>query len=256
MKLGFLGTGNITSDVISGICKSSLKFKQIVISPRNRIKANKLRKKYRKVYIAKNNQEVLNKSDWVFIGLLPKVAEKILPELNFKKNHTVISFVATLDFSTLKKIINNKKTLVRAIPMPPISLGLGPVVMYPPNKKVKNFFNKVGKSIEIKNEKQSNNFWAISGTMATFYETLKVLSDWLVKKKVNRTKSQEYITSLYFALAGLALENSRNSLKKFVADSQTPGGLNWQGVNYLRKSGYYKSLENSLNNLLKRLNKS
>ena len=67
MKLGFLGTGNITSDVISGICKSSLKFKQIVISPRNRIKANKLRKKFRKVYIAKNNQEVLNKSDWVFI---------------------------------------------------------------------------------------------------------------------------------------------------------------------------------------------
>ena len=81
MKLGFLGTGNITSDVINGICKSSLKFKQIVISPRNRIKANKLRKKFRKVYIAKNNQEVLNKSDWVFISLLPKVAEKILPEL-------------------------------------------------------------------------------------------------------------------------------------------------------------------------------
>ena len=68
----------------------------------------------------------------------------------------------------------------------------------------------------------------------------------------------EQIRSLIynFALAGLALENSRNSLKKFVADSQTPGGLNWQGVNYLRKSGYYKSLENSLNNLLKRLNKS
>ena len=43
MKLGFLGTGNITSDVISGICKSSLKFKQIVFSRRNRIKANKLR---------------------------------------------------------------------------------------------------------------------------------------------------------------------------------------------------------------------
>ena len=39
-------------------------------------------------------------------------------------------------------------------------------------------------------------------------------------------------------------------------DSQTPGGLNWQGVNQLRKAGYYKSLQASLNNLLKRLNKS
>ena len=38
-------------------------------------------------------------------------------------------------------------------------------------------------------------------------------------------------------------------------ESQTPGGLNWQGVNELRKSGYFKSLEKSINNILKRLNK-
>ena len=140
--------------------------------------------------------------------------------------------------------------------MPPISLGLGPVVMCPPNAKVKKFFNKVGTSVEIKNEKLSNNFWAISGTMAAFYETLKNLSDWLVKKKTDRKKAQEYVTSLYFALAGLALENSDKNMKKFVSDSQTPGGLNWQGVNQLRKAGYYKLLQSSLNNLLKRLNKS
>ena len=45
-------------------------------------------------------------------------------------------------------------------------------------------------------------------------------------------------------------------MKKFVSNSQTPGGLNWQGVNQLRKAGYYKLLQSSLNNLLKRLNKS
>ena len=256
MKLGFLGTGNITSDVVTGICRSNLKFNQIIVSPRNKNKAQKLKKKFNKISIAKSNQELINKSDWVFIGVLPRVANQILPNLIFKKNQTVISFVATLNSSKLKKKINCKVNLVRAIPMPPISLGLGPVVMYPPNTKVKNFFNKLGTSIEIKNEKLSNNFWAISGTMAAFYEILKILSDWLVKKKIKREKSQEYITSLYFALAGLALENSKKNLKKFVADSQTPGGLNWQGVNQLRKAGYYKALQNSLNSLLKRLNNS
>ena len=256
MKLGFIGTGNITSDVITGICKSDFKFKQIIISPRNKKKAKKLKKKFKRIIIAKNNQEVINKSNWVFIGVLPKVANQILPNLNFRKNQTVVSFVSTLNLSNLKKKINCKVNLVRAIPMPPISLGLGPVIMCPPNKKVKNFFNKLGTSIEIKNEKLSNNFWAISGTMAAFYETLKNLSDWLVKKKTNRKKAQEYITSLYFALAGLALENSDKNMKKFVSDSQTPGGLNWQGVNQLRKGGYYKLLQGSLDNLLKRLNKS
>ena len=53
----------------------------------------------------------------------------------------------------------------------------------------------------------------------------------------------------------LAVKNSKKDFKSFVANSQTPGGLNWQGVNELRKTGYYKSLEKSINNILKRLKK-
>ena len=257
MKLGFVGTGNISSDVITAICKSKIPFKKITISPRNKNKAKALKKKFRsKIVVAKNNQEVINNSDWVFLGILPEIGEKILPDLKFKSNQTVISFISTIKYNKLKKIIHKKTTIIRAIPMPPISLGKGPVALYPSNKKVKNFFDNIGTSIEIKNEKLSNNFWAISGTMASFYELLKVLSDWLVKKGLKRSQAQKYVTSLYSALAELAEVHSSKNLKKFVLDSQTPGGLNWQGVSELRKSGYFRSLEKSVNNILKRLNKA
>ena len=255
MKLGFIGTGNISSDVITGICNSKISFKRIVVSPRNKQKAQKLKKKFKRVSIAKSNQEVIDKSDWIFIGVLPEVGEKILPRLNFKTNQTIVSFISTIDYAQLKKIVKKKAKIVRAIPMPPISLGKGPVPIFPPDKKVKNFFDKIGTTIEIKSEKLSKNFWAISGSMASFYELLKVLSDWLVKKKLKRNQAQKYITSLYSALAALAAVHSEKNLKKFVLESQTPGGLNWQGVNELRKSGYFKSLEKSINNILKRLNK-
>ena len=136
--------------------------------------------------------------------------------------------------------------------MPPIRLGKGPVAIFPPNKKVKNFFNKIGTTIEIKNEKLSKNFWAISGTMASFYELLNILSIWLVRKKTKKLDAQKYVTLLYSALAELSVINSSKPLKKLV-DEQTPGGLNWQGVNGLKKSGYYKLLEKSLRNIYKRL---
>ena len=255
MKLGFIGTGNISSDVITGICNSKISFKKIIVSPRNKKKAQYLKKKFKKVSIAKSNQEVIDKSDWVFLGILPEVGEKILPKLNFKSNQTIISFISTISYAQLKKIVRKKAKIVRAIPMPPISLGKGPVPIFPPDKKVKNFFNKIGTTIEIKSEKLSQNFWAISGSMASFYELLKVLSDWLVKKKMKRNQAQKYITSLYSALAGLAASHSDKNLNHIVAESQTPGGLNWQGVNELRKSGYFKSLEKTINNILKRLNK-
>ena len=252
MNLGFIGTGNITSDVVSGISKSKISYSRIILSPRNIKKAKYLKKKFKKISIAKNNQEVIDASDWIFIGVLPKVGEKILSKLIFKQKQIVISFMSTTKYTKLKKLIKKKLIIIRAIPMPPIKTGKGPVAIFPPNKKVKNFFNKIGTTIEIKNEKLSKNFWAISGTMASFYELLNVLSNWLIKKNVNKLDAQKYVTLLYSALAELALTNSNKPLKNLV-NEQTPGGLNWQGVNDLRRSGYYRLLEKSLIKIYKRL---
>ena len=59
MKLGFIGTGKIASSVIIGICNSKIKFEQIFVSPRNKTTATNLKRKFRKVIIAKNNQDVI-----------------------------------------------------------------------------------------------------------------------------------------------------------------------------------------------------
>ena len=193
--------------------------------------------------------------NWVFLAVTPKVGEKILPKLKYRSNQKIISFISTINLDQLKRIIKKRAKIVRAIPLPPISLGKGPVPIYPPDKQVKNFFNKIGTTIEIRSEKSSKNFWATSGMMAPFYEMLKVLSDWLVKKGIKRGEAQKYITSLFLALSEDSIINSKKHLRYLVSESQTKGGLNEQGVKQLRKSGFYKSLEKSLNNILKRLNK-
>ena len=255
MRLGFIGTGKITSSVITGIYNSKISFDKIVISPRNINIAKKLKKKFRKINIAKTNQEIIDKCNWIFLAVTPKVGKKILPKLNFKNNQKIISFISTINLAQLRRIIKKKSIIVRAIPLPPISLGKGPVPICPPDKQVRNFFNKIGTTIEIKSEKSSKNFWATSGMMAPFYEILKVLSDWLVKKGINRNEAQKYITSLFVALSEDSVINSKKHLKYLVSESQTPGGLNEQAVKELKKFGFYKSLERSLDSILKRLNK-
>ena len=255
MKLGFIGTGKITSAVITGICTSKISFQKILVSSRNKTTAHKLKKRFRKVSIAKTNQEIVDKCNWIFLAVTPKVGEKIIPKLNFRSNQKIVSFISTIDLDQLKKFIKKKVKIVRAIPLPPISIGKGPVPIYPPDKQLKFFFNKIGTTVEIKSEKLSNNFWAMSGMMAPFYEMLKIKSDWLVKRGVTRDKAQKYITSLFVALSQDSVINSKKNLKYLVAESQTLGGLNEQGIKELRKFGYYKSLEKSLNSILKRLNK-
>ena len=255
MKLGFIGTGKIASSVIIGICNSNISFTKILISPRNRLIAKKISKKFKKVIIAKNNQEIVNSCNWVFLSVTPTVGKKIIEELKFKSNQTIISFISTINLAQLKKAIKVKAKIVRAIPLPPISLKKGPVPICPPNKKVKDFFNKIGTTVEVKNEKLSINFWSTSGMMASFYELLRVMTDWLVKRGVKRNNAQKYITSLFLALSEDAVVNSKNNLKYLVKESQTPKGLNEQGVKELTKAGFYKSLEKTLNSIHKRLNK-
>ena len=144
MNLGFIGTGNIVSDVVFGISNSKIKYKKIILSPRNKKKALYLKKNLKKVIIAKNNQEVINNADWVFLGVLPKVGDKILPKLKFRNKQIVVSFMSTTNYSKLNKLIKTKLIIIRAIPMPPIRLGKGPVAIFPSNKKVKSFFDKLG----------------------------------------------------------------------------------------------------------------
>ena len=255
MKLGFIGTGKITSSVVIGICKSKIKFKKIILSPRNKRIANNLKKKFSKISIAKNNQEVINNSNWVFLAVTPTVGKKIIKELKFKSNQTIISFISTITLPELKKMIKVRSDIVRAIPLPPISLKKGPVPICPPNKKVRNFFNKIGSTIEIKNEKLSINFWSTSGMMASYYEMLKIMSEWLVKKGIKRIDAQKYITTLFLALSEDAVVNSKKELKYLVKESQTPKGLNEQGLKEMSKKGVYRSVINTLNSIHKRLNK-
>ena len=200
MKLGFIGTGKIASSVITGICGSTLKYNKIFISSRNNRIAKRLKKKFKKIIIEKENQKIIDNSNWIFLAVTPTVGEKIIKNLKFKPNQTIVSFISTITLSELRKMVKVKADIVRAIPLPPISLKKGPVPICPPNKKVKNFFNKIGSTVEIKNEKLSINFWSTSGMMASYYEILKVMSEWLVKRGIKRLDAQKYITTLFLAL--------------------------------------------------------
>ena len=251
MKIGFLGTGHITSSVIEGILKSKLKIKTIYISPRNRLISKKLGKKFKKVSIAKNNQQLIDMANWVFLAVTPKVGHRILKDLNFKKSRKIISFISTINLEKLKKYTKNKN-ITRVIPLPFIGIRKGPVIICPRDKRVKNFFDKLGKTIEIKNEKISKNFWTTSSFMAPFYHMMATSSDWLVRRGVNKEAAEDYTREFFLALSQDSLFKKKLSLKQLTSESQTPGGINAQALKELKKKKFYKIQQKVLNSVFKR----
>src|SRR5580692_1158766 len=95
MQLGFIGTGEITSAIVTGLSSSGTTH-PIWLSPRNAVIANGLAKRFPGISVASSNQEVLDRSDTVVIGVRPSVAQPVLAELGFRPDHQVISLVSGL----------------------------------------------------------------------------------------------------------------------------------------------------------------
>ena len=252
MILGFIGTGKISSSIIFGIFKSKLKVKRIYISSRNRNIAKKLVKKSKKIKILNNNQEIIDKSSTIFLGITPNVANKILSKLKFSKKKKIISLISTINLDKIKKLTKNKN-IVRVTPLPPIEIKKGPIIICPPNKSAKSFFKHLGEVVEIRNEKLSYKFWATASIMAAYYEILNISSNWLIKKGINKTTANNYIAELFLSLSQDAVNKKSQGFKKLVADSQTPKGLNMQVLNELKRGKFYSKFIKAMDNINRRV---
>ena len=92
MKLGFIGTGTITTAVIEGLIKSKPKVQQFNISKRSKKNSSYLKRKSGKVTVYSKNQEIINRSSIIFISLLPKQVKQELQKLQFKKGQIIVSY--------------------------------------------------------------------------------------------------------------------------------------------------------------------
>ena len=128
----------------------------------------------------------------------------------------------------------------------------GPIIVFPKNNQLKNFFKHLGKVIELKNEKTSKAFWSTSSFMASFYFLLNQTSNWLTSKGIRRKDAEDYTRELFSALSEDAINKNKNSLKQLVLESQTPGGTNAYVLNQLKKKKFYKVQQTVLNSIFKK----
>ena len=253
MKLGFIGVGKIATSVIEGIFNSKINIKEIILSPKNKQNTNSLRNKFKKIKIAKSNQDVLDKSNWVVLSITPKVGKQILKRLKFQKNHIVLNFMSTIHNQELKKIIFPAKQIFKIAPLPMIKYNLGPIIIYPKNKTIENFFSKLGKVISTSNEKENKKLWVMTSFMATYFEIFNTAYKWFLRKGINKNKSMEYLIHLFKALNNETIKNSNYSMDKMIKEFQTKGGINEELLNKAKKSGIFKNLNKGFDKIYNRV---
>src|SRR5215470_10496401 len=114
MQLGFIGTGEITSSIVTGLCSFGPTSHSIRLSPRNAAVARELvsrfegrfKGRFTGISVASSNQEVLDCSDTIVVAVRPAATGAVLSELRFGLNHQIISLVSGLPIRSLSKLVS------------------------------------------------------------------------------------------------------------------------------------------------------
>ena len=150
MQVGFVGCGTMSSAIVHGLCTLDAPPRSVVVSPRNAEKAAALHETFPSlVRVAASNQEVLDSSDTVFIGVLPKLAEAVIRDLRFEKRHTVVSLVSTAPLDSLRQWLSPvpAASVVRAIPLPPVAKHMGTTLVTPRHDTIVTLFDALGTAV-------------------------------------------------------------------------------------------------------------
>lgn len=252
MKLGFIGTGKITTILVNGFLAND-KGLEMVVSPRNAEYARRLLEKYpANVRIAANNQDVVDLSEYIFLCVKPEKSEEVIKPLVFGKRHKVFNLVAGLSLETLHDWIGDVDLLVHTIPLSFAAYGYGPVVLYPDEQEARNLLGKVGEVFVVDSYENVRILQSLASVQASFYTLLNNLVDWAMENSLPADIATSYTSSLFLAFAKALKGIDKEGLYN-LSNEMTPKGINWMIKSNLKNVKAIDAWSDSLTLALERL---
>lgn len=253
MPYGFIGTGGITTAIVSGLCTTDSPPEAIWVSPRNREKAARLAADYETVQVADSNQDVLDHADVIILAVLPQHKEAILTPLRFRSDQTVIHLLAGTPIEAIAPLVAPASDIVRAVPLPCTAIHKGPIAIHPPHHRAHAFFNPVGTVISLELETQLETLSIVTALMAPFYAIVEEVVTWAESEGIQRNKGAAYTASMFEALSAIAGSTKDGNIGKLITECMTPGGLNTQAMATINEQGGFASLTTALDRVKQKI---
>ena len=220
MRLGFLGTGEITAAMVRGLKGQG---HTILVSPRNAIVAATLSAEVPGVSIAPN-EDVVAHSDVVFLCLLASVARDILPTLTFRADQTVISVMVDAPLAKLRQLCAPATDIAITIPLPPIAQGGCPLPVYPASPVLDALFGARNLILPQPSEQALNAHLGASALCSPILDQLLTAAEWLTDHTGNPAAAGAYVAAM---IRGYLPERAaEGDLAEALKKLSTEGGLN------------------------------
>ena len=248
MRIGFVGTGVISAAVIEGLCRvpEGETAPEIIVSPRSEKVGRDLTARHPNVRRAKANQDVVDGSDVICMGVLPSQLPDVLRGLHFRDAQIIVSFVAGADLEDVAAHVDAKPRICRVVPLPMIARREGPVLLYPAIPEIRDLLAPLGTLIEPANAAKMMAFAHGGALMSSFFAMANAGVAGLGAHGVPRDGARDYLMAMYRALAATGQAAAADALDDLPARHETPGGVNEACRAHLSGLGWFDAYRGAI----------
>lgn len=249
-KVGIIGVGHLASYLVEGLKRTSPNM-EIILSPRNYERAKNLATKFGAI-IAKNNQEVADLTNLIILSTRPTDSIAAAAEIDFHKNHILISVAAGLSLDILKPV-TNPATLIRAMPISSAAINLSPTLLYPDHPQVRNLFTLLGEVLILPEESLFTPATTIAAFYGWVYALVNETINWTVQKGVPYQVARQLVLKTINGAVEMSLAQSNRDITTILESLTTKGGITQYGLKVLNQRNGLTAWKDALEAVLEKL---
>ena len=244
LSYGFIGAGSLCQALLQGFLhKTRLPKERFFLSSRNLSRLNKVAERF-SVRAVSGNEELVAGSQLVFLCIKPEDLVSVIEPLSnqFNQHHTLISFLAGVPLSELKKLLPQVNRLVRVVPNTAASVGEG-IFAYSLDQSnsgleafIEELFSPLGPVLKMREENLSAFTVAASSGLAFVLEFMQYWNEWLENHQFSPQLARQISTQTFLGASLLAKEFPKKSLSHLQLQVASKRGMTAEGLKSLNEA--------------------
>lgn len=239
MRIGVIGTGTIASAVVRGIAGQG---HQITVSERSARHAQALAEAFDTVTVAAN-QDVIDQSDVVLLGLMVEAAPDVLAPLAFRPDQRVVSMMAGASLAQIAVMVAPAQAAAIMVPFPGIGSGGSPVIAQGDVGLVQELVTSANTVYPVATDDELAAYLCAQAVLSPVARLAEDAAAWLGAKVSDPDAGEAFLRHL---LSSSLVNSAAGAL---VEALNTPGGYNQRLRVALEEGGMRETLRAGLDRL-------
>lgn len=246
-KIAFIGAGNMTASIISGLIESGYPSELVMASNPSNGKLIDLNKRF-SIQTTQDNNVAIEWADVVVLSVKPQIMASVCAQFvssDSLKNTLFISIAAGIQVSRLKQMLNTDATVIRCMPNTPSMLGKGMSGLFAETSATdldKQFagdlMQQVGEIAWVETEQMIDVVIAAAGSSpAYFFLFLQAMQDQAMSLGLDKNTSRLLVQQAMLGAAEMVCHNPDLELSQLRAQVTSKGGTTAKAIEHFQEQG-------------------